>query len=371
VQRKYLCFLVVAIGLFFSSPRLSAQTSQSVTLAWDPSPDPDVVGYVVYCGGTSGVYAYATNVTNQTSAQMTGLQSGQTYFFAVTARDSLGMESLPSNEISYQVPVSTPPTIALTSPSAGATYTAPAIINLTAVVTANGHTITKIQFYSGATLLGEVAASPYSFTWNSVSAGSYSLTARLVYDAGSTLDSAPANALVTTPVNATPVANNDSYTIAEDTVLNVSASGVLANDTDADGNPLTAVLATGPAHGTLTLNANGSFIYTPAANYNGADSFTYRAADGALSSGAATVTITISPGLVSPGLISINASDGQITLRWTSIPGRRYQIQTTGDLTANSWIDVGSEIVADDVTLSYTSVIGAERQRFYTLILLE
>ena len=56
---------------------------------------------------------------------------------------------------------------------------------------------------------------------------------------------------------------------------------MLANDTDADGDALTAVLIAGPAHGTLTLNADGSFTYTPAAGYNGTDSFTYRASDGA------------------------------------------------------------------------------------------
>ena len=70
--------------------------------------------------------------------------------------------------------------------------------------------------------------------------------------------------------NVAPVAANDSYTTNEDTALTVAAPGVLANDTDVDGETLTAALVTGPAHGTLTLNANGSFTYTPAANYNGA-----------------------------------------------------------------------------------------------------
>ncbi|MEO5803542.1 MAG: Ig-like domain-containing protein [Verrucomicrobiota bacterium] len=101
--------------------------------------------------------------------------------------------------------------------------------------------------------------------------------------------------IVTTLVafNRAPVANPDSYTVSEDDVLNVSASGILANDTDADGNSLTAVLVSNPIHGTLTLNANGSFAYSPEANFNGTDSFTYRANDGTNNSGVATVTISV------------------------------------------------------------------------------
>src|SRR2546425_6037606 len=82
-----------------------------------------------------------------------------------------------------------------------------------------------------------------------------------------------------TGVNDAPVALNDTYSTAEDTTLNVAALGVLANDTDVDGDPLRAVLVSQPTHGSLTLNGNGSFSYTPAANYNGPDSFTYKAND--------------------------------------------------------------------------------------------
>ena len=57
---------------------------------------------------------------------------------------------------------------------------------------------------------------------------------------------------------------------------------MLANDTDADGDPLTATLVSGPANGTLTLNADGSFVYTPNANFNGTDTFTYSVSDGTL-----------------------------------------------------------------------------------------
>ena len=76
-------------------------------------------------------------------------------------------------------------------------------------------------------------------------------------------------------------------------MLSVAAKGVLANDTDADGNPLTAVLVSGPSHGTLVLNANGSFTYTPAFGYRGLDSFTYKASDGTAYSNVATVSLTI------------------------------------------------------------------------------
>src|SRR6185503_6226313 len=97
------------------------------------------------------------------------------------------------------------------------------------------------------------------------------------------------------PVNDVPVANNDAYTILEDATLAIAATGVLTNDSDVDGNPLTALLVANVAHGTLALSNNGAFVYTPSLNYTGADAFTYRVTDGALTSSVATVTITILP----------------------------------------------------------------------------
>src|SRR5205823_1805970 len=98
-----------------------------------------------------------------------------------------------------------------------------------------------------------------------------------------------------TAVDIPPEAITDCCSAHERSTLNVSLTGVLGNDTDADGDPLTAVLVSGPAHGTLTLNGNGSFTYTPAANYNGPDSFTYKANDSQADSNAATVSLTVTP----------------------------------------------------------------------------
>ena len=67
----------------------------------------------------------------------------------------------------------------------------------------------------------------------------------------------------------------------------------IGNDSDPDGNQLSAVLGSGPSYGTIDLNANGSFTYTPAHNFTGTDSFTYRASDGTLTSSLTTVTITV------------------------------------------------------------------------------
>ena len=113
-------------------------------------------------------------------------------------------------------------------------------------------------------------------------------------------DGTIASAPVTVTINVTeipPVAVNDTYTVGENAgKFTVSAAnGVLANDTDSNGVPLTAALVgTGTAHGVLTFNPDGSFTYTPAANFTGADTFTYVANDGIANSSTATVTITVS-----------------------------------------------------------------------------
>src|SRR5690606_34397942 len=96
-------------------------------------------------------------------------------------------------------------------------------------------------------------------------------------------------------VNDAPVAVADGYSTNEDNVLSVSAPGVLGNDSDAEGTVLTAVLGAGVSNGSLTLNSNGSFTYTPNTNFFGSDSFTYQASDGNVASNPVTVTITIDP----------------------------------------------------------------------------
>jgi VCBS repeat-containing protein len=99
--------------------------------------------------------------------------------------------------------------------------------------------------------------------------------------------------LVVTGANDRPVAGADLYSVDEDGTLGVPAAGVLANDTDADGDALSATQESGPANGSLEFSADGSFTYRPNANFFGTDTFAYRAGDGTAASEVTTVTIQV------------------------------------------------------------------------------
>jgi hypothetical protein len=96
----------------------SSILQRSITLGWDPSTEPAVVGYRLYVGSTSGAYSTVLDVGNATTATVPGLTVGATYYFAATAYDALGMESPYSSEISCVVPP--PPRRLQISQTAGA-----------------------------------------------------------------------------------------------------------------------------------------------------------------------------------------------------------------------------------------------------------
>ena len=98
--------------------------------------------------------------------------------------------------------------------------------------------------------------------------------------------------ITVTPVNDPPVAVDDSALTDEDTSVNIP---VLRNDSDVDGDTLTVTGVTQGTHGSVTLNLDGTLNYTPNANFNGTDSFTYTVSDGPGATATATVTVTVTP----------------------------------------------------------------------------
>ncbi|WP_340123641.1 retention module-containing protein, partial [Methylobacter svalbardensis] len=101
--------------------------------------------------------------------------------------------------------------------------------------------------------------------------------------------------IIINDVNNPPAANNDALTTAEDTPLTIAASALTGNDSDPEGDTYSITGFTQTSNGTLAQNQDGSFTYTPNANYNGGDSFTYTITDSQGATDTATVTINVTP----------------------------------------------------------------------------
>ncbi|MEW6301933.1 MAG: Ig-like domain-containing protein [Verrucomicrobiota bacterium] len=212
-----------------------------------------------------------------------------------------------------------PPTIALTAPANGASYTAPAAIDLTASVNANGATINKVQFYQGATLLGEDTTAPYTYSWSNVAAGSYSLSARAVYGAGNdTVASSPVSVAVSNPpptIALTAPASGASYTAPA--MINLAAS------VNANGNTINKVQF---YQGTTLLGEDTAAPYTFAWNNVGAGSYSLSAR--AVYNTSSTVASSSASVSVIFGL-TFDSTSGVISAPFMAANGLIYQTNHT------------------------------------------
>jgi chitinase len=97
------------------------------------------------------------------------------------------------------------PVVTLSSPTSGSSYAAPAVISFSASVITNGYSLNGVNFFNDSTLLGSASSAPYTYIWSNVPAGTYSLSAQALYDAGSLVNSSPIIVTVTNPAAALPV----------------------------------------------------------------------------------------------------------------------------------------------------------------------
>jgi VCBS repeat-containing protein len=168
--------------------------------------------------------------------------------------------------------------------------------------------------------------------------------------------------VVITVTNRAPVAANDTYVVDHGTELVVAPSqGVLANDTDADGDTLTATLVDDVANGTLAFAADGSFSYTPDPDFAGSDGFTYSASDGIDDSNVATVTIAV--GNEAPTAVDdaydttgagalVVAAEAGVLANDTDPDGDALTATLVDD------VEFGDLVLADDGSFSYTPTAG-------------
>jgi chitinase len=159
----------------------------SVRLAWDPSSGPNVAGYMLYYGLARGSYSVGVNVGNFTTAALSGLQDGSTYYFVATAYDAYGKESAFSNEVSYTVPMAndTPPTVALISPLDGASVARKSTVTIGANAW-DDYGVTKLEFYVNGSLVCANPPTSYTCAWKVPAAAgrTYQLQAKAYDTAG-------------------------------------------------------------------------------------------------------------------------------------------------------------------------------------------
>jgi hypothetical protein len=277
-------------GAIFTAPA-------SVTLiASATDPDGTIAKVDFYYAGT----LLGSDNTSPYSYTGTNVSVGS-YTVTAVATDNTGA-STTSSPVTFVVLSNQSPVVSITSPVSGATFTAPATVNLIASATDPDGTIAKVDFYYAGTLLGSDNTSPYSYTGTNVSVGSYPVTAVATDNAGATKTSAPVT--ITVVVNQPPVlfiispASGATFTAPASVTINATA-------TDADGT----ITKVDFYQGTTLLSSDNtspySFTWTNVAA--GSYSLTAKATDNA---GAVTTSTTVTISVVGsnqPPVVSITS----------------------------------------------------------------
>lgn len=174
-------------------------------------------------------------------------------------------------EHTIEPPPNSPPTVSVSSPSNNSAFTSPARISLAATASDNDGAVSKVEFYNGSTLLGSDSSAPYTFTWENVPAGEYSVTAKATDDKGASTTSNPVKLTVNPPPNKPPTigisspANNSTFTAPATINLRATASdsdGTVARTEFYNGESLLATDSSAPYNYTWENVAVGEYAIT-------------------------------------------------------------------------------------------------------------
>src|SRR3989475_10392550 len=161
--RRALLVACVLTTICSLAPALSS--AAQVTLAWDANTEPDLAGYKLYYGNSSGSYQFSVDVGNQTSYTLSGLLDGRIYYFASTAYNLSLAESDFSNEVSKAIADVTPPTVSMTAPANGATDSGTAVTVSASASDNVGVAGVQVKL-DGVNLGADVTVLPYSVSWS-------------------------------------------------------------------------------------------------------------------------------------------------------------------------------------------------------------
>ena len=320
---------------------------------------------------TSGFASPSSGQTNSSGVFTSTVTSGEAGTQTVSASVEGG--ALPAETVEVTAIATTTSLVTSGSPS-----TAGESVTFTATVSATSTPGGIVSFYDGGscaapgTLLGSDALSGgvAAVATSSLAAGVHTIIACYPGNALFAPSSGSVAQTVDEPPNQAPTAADQAFGGTEDQPLLVAAPGVLAGAADADGTIAGAVVATGPAHGTLDLASDGSFTYTPEGDYSGSDAFTYRAVDddGAQSSPAG-VTLTVAgvndaPSFSIGGPRSASSTDGpQAVPGWISAvsagPGEESQAVAFEVSTDNDAAFASLPAVAPDGSLTFEAAVVA------------
>ena len=252
------------------------------------------------------------------------------------------------------------PTVSITSPANGATFTAPASIPITASASESGGTISKVEFFNGSTLLGTATSSPYTFTWSSVPAGTYSLTAEAFDATGTTATSSAVSVTVNPATTPAVVASPTSLPVTQGSTGTFGVSLSTAPTSN-----VTVTVARTSGNTGLSVSSGGTLTFTPS-NFATAQTVTI-AADSSSTGNAtfsatasgfttASVTVTENPAnssgtlLVNPASFSVAQGTSDVFgVSLSSAPSGNVSV-TVGRTAGNSGLAVSA-----GATLTFTA----------------
>ncbi len=327
---------------------VEAATTPTVTLG-NPSRTPNVQGGLHALDVTSDVQAWVSGT--RTNYGWVGLPwPGGTDGWGVATSEVSVERNRPQLRVYYTVATNPPPVIVLSTPTNNASFMAPATIGMTAVVTSNSNVINYVGFYAqGTNLIANVTNTPFACSWTNVSAGTYSLTARLAYNFGSTMDSAVSAVTVT---NCTPP---DIETQPLDRIcgpggsafFHVSAANATTYQWRFNGQDLPGLTEAALSLTNVLMADFGTYTVLVSGNC------------GAVTSSPARLIIAAPPAITSP-----NLNPGAFSFTFTSQVGPVYRVEYQNNLGDPTW-QLLTNLPGTGEFITVTDYVMTNISRFY------